>query len=195
MTPTAPAGLLTAEEFMAFVERPENAGRWFELDRGRVIEMPPPGRPHGVLCSWIAHLLWQYAIRVGGQVTSNDTAFVVGRRPDCVRGADVMLFLTACRLADIPPGPVTDLPALIAEVYSPSDRPGQLNRRVSQYLRRGVPLVWVVYPDDRSVDVYRPGAEVLSLDGDDALAFPDVLPGFAGTVRDLFALPGADPAS
>ena len=40
------------------------------------------------------------------------------------------------------------------EIFSPSDRWGEMNRKVEQYHRRGVPLVWVVDPDERTVDVY-----------------------------------------
>ena len=32
--------LMTAEEFCDWVQRPENANRWFELVRGEVIELP-----------------------------------------------------------------------------------------------------------------------------------------------------------
>lgn len=187
--------LLTAEEFMELASRPENAGRWLELDHGRVIEVPPPGRPHGTVCSWIAHLLWGYAVRAGGQVTTNDTALLVSRDPDTVRGVDVMYFPAAKPLAEIERGPATDVPALVVEVFSPNDRPGKLNRRVTEYLRRGVPLVWVAYPDDQVVVVYRPGREADSFSGNDDLSSPDVLPGFACKVSDLFALPGGPPAA
>jgi hypothetical protein len=33
---------MTAEEFGAWANSPENEGRWFELVRGEVIELPPP---------------------------------------------------------------------------------------------------------------------------------------------------------
>jgi hypothetical protein len=41
--------LFTADDFAAWVDRPENANRWFELVRGRVIELPPHTKPHGVV--------------------------------------------------------------------------------------------------------------------------------------------------
>ena len=50
MTTATATDLMTAEAFFAWVHRPENADRWFELERGKVIEMPPPGHRHGVVC-------------------------------------------------------------------------------------------------------------------------------------------------
>src|SRR5687768_9361360 len=34
---------LTVEEFYEWASRPENAHRWFELERGEPVELPPPG--------------------------------------------------------------------------------------------------------------------------------------------------------
>ena len=47
-TATATARM-TADEFLEFVNRPENEGRWFELVRGEVIELSPPTKKHGVV--------------------------------------------------------------------------------------------------------------------------------------------------
>jgi Uma2 family endonuclease len=47
---TATTTRMTAEEFYDWVHRPENVNKWFELVRGEVIELPPPTRPHGVVC-------------------------------------------------------------------------------------------------------------------------------------------------
>ena len=58
---TATTKLMTADEFCDFVHRPENAGKWFELERGEVIELPPPQKPHGFVCANVAFLLMKYA--------------------------------------------------------------------------------------------------------------------------------------
>lgn len=197
MTPTA-TGLMTAEEFFDWACRPENADRKWELDDGvpeEVTDVPPPGELHGTICTWVSFLLWQYVIARGaGRVIGNDAGLVVRRRPDAVRGPDVMLFLDRKPTDQLSRGHVTEVPPLVVEVYSPSDRPGRLNRRIAQYLKRGVPLVWVVHPEDRTVDVHRPGTAPVNLREVDDLSAPDVLPDFRCKVSDLFALPGAPPA-
>lgn len=201
MTPTAPAGLMTAEEFYDWACLPENADRKWELDDGVPVEvegpdMPPPGELHGVICWVVAFVLGKYLYQRGaGYLCTNDSGLLVRRRPDAVRGPDIMLFLAGKSADRLNRGWADQVPPLVVEVFSPSDRPGKLNRRITQYLKRGVPLVWVVYPEEQTVEVRRPGAEPVSLEGTDPLTFPDVLPGFACTVSDLFALPGAPPAA
>ncbi|MGC1276029.1 MAG: Uma2 family endonuclease [Planctomycetaceae bacterium] len=184
-----PAGLMTAEEFCEFVHRPENEGRWFELDEGKVIELPPSRVPHGFYAQNIGALLWIYARqRKRGYVCSNDSGVVLGRAPDTVRGPDVMFFDDGKSAAEIAAtGYAEDPPVLSVEVLSPSDRPA---RKVAQYLRAGVRLVWVVDPEIREVTVHRPDAEPQLLDADAVLSGGDELPGFECRVVEFFELPG-----
>jgi Uma2 family endonuclease len=185
---------MTAEEFYAWANRPENADRRFELVNGEVEEMPSPGEIHGLICSWVVHILWLYVSRRSqGRVLSNDTGLVVKRGPDTVRGPDVMFFLTSRQLAEASPGHVTDVPDLIVEVLSPTDRHGQTLKRIGQYLKRGVPLVWVIDPEDHTLTAYRPNEFPKLLDEQDELTGNGVLPDFSCRVADLFALPGQTP--
>src|SRR5438552_1692602 len=95
---------MTADEFWEWASLPGNAGTIFELDRGRIIEMPPPGELHGVICGLIAHLLWNYLFQRGkGHVTTNDTGLLVQEDPDTLRGPDVMLFLESRPLDKLNP--------------------------------------------------------------------------------------------
>src|SRR5688500_18242019 len=142
---TAPTKLLTAEDFWDVGHRPENVGKLWELEDGEVAEMPPPSEYHGSLCAWISHLLWDYAIRrARARVCSIDTRLNIRRAPDTVRGPDVMLFDDSKRLEELSQTFAQDVPRLIVEVLSPSDRWSRVNRRIEQYLRRGVPMVWIL---------------------------------------------------
>jgi len=73
------------------------------------------------------------------------------------------------------PGP----PDLAVEVMSPNDSKPEVERKVQEYLRKGVRLVWVVFPRKPAVAVYRPGAPVEMLGESDALDGGEVVPGFA----------------
>lgn len=182
---------LTAEEFWEWVHRPEHQDKLFELDRGEVVEMPSPGETHGMLCGWIAHLLWNYVVRRGaGGVTSNDTGLLVEQDPDTVRGPDIMLFGESRPLEQLSHKFATRIPQLVVEVISPHDKTNQINRRISQYLRRGVPLVWLVDPETRTVAAYRPGQIHQVLDETEELTGEDVLPDLRIRVAEMFALPG-----
>jgi Uma2 family endonuclease len=182
---------MTADEFWEWTRRPENEGRRFELERGEVVEMPPPGEKHGILCGWINHLLWQYVLRRGtGAAGANDTGLRVEEGPDTVRGPDLILFAETQPLDQLNPRFSTRLPRLVVEILSPSDRPNRTNRRVGQYLQRGVPLVWLVDPETRTVGVHRMGQFPITLDEAEELTGMDVLPDFRLRVADLFTLPG-----
>ncbi len=199
--PTA-AGLMTAEEFFEWSCRPENRDRHCELEDGRVIDldtertadMPSPGDLHGAICALVVYLLQGYCFgHRSGRVNSNDTGVLVRRRPDTIQGADVLLFDAVKAVGDLSSGYPTDIPILVVEVYSPSDRPGRLNRRIARYHTHGIPLVWVVYPEELQVDVHRSSQAVQSFEIGDTLAnFPE-LPGFSAPVAALFTLPGQQP--
>jgi Uma2 family endonuclease len=188
---TAQTKLLTAEEFFEFVHRPGNRDRFFELYRGEIIEMPPPNRRHGSICEKVAWTLGSYARqRQKGDVCTNDTGFIVERDPDTVRGPDVT-FYDDVQTFDELPVKYEELPPKVAvEVLSPTDTWARMTRRITQMLRRGVALVWVVDPADRSVTVYRPGKEPYVVEEHEELTGDDVLPGFRCRVADFFTLPG-----
>jgi Uma2 family endonuclease len=186
-------GRMTADEFWEFANRPENEGKRLELVRGEVVEMPSPGELHGLLCGWIAHLLWVYVLkRRSGGVSSNDTGLLVEEGPDTVRGPDLILFGESRTLDQLSPRYSTRIPQLVVEVLSPNDRGNRHARRVGQYLRRGVPLVWAVDPEDRTVAVYRPHENHQVLDETEELTGNGVLADFRLRVAELFALPAEE---
>lgn len=188
---TVATKLLTAEEFWEWANRPENQNKNYELDRGEVVEMPSPGETHGMLCGWIVDLLWTYVVRRGvGGVTSNDTGLLVEQAPDTVRGPDIMLFGESRPLEQLNRKFSTRIPQLVVEVVSPHDKLNQINRRLSQYLRRGVSLVWLVDPETRTVAAYRPGQIHQVFDETEELTGEDILPDLRVRVAELFALPG-----
>lgn len=187
---TATTGLLTAEEYWEWRTRPENQDRCCELEDGVIVDMPSPGLLHGVVCGLVAYLLMQYVIqRRKGYVCTNDTGLLVARKPDSVRGPDVMMFDEAVRFEELSPKFAETVPALIVEVQSPSDKIAKTNRRISQYLRRGVRLVWLVDPDTRTVTVYRPGQIHQVADDTEELAGDLAPAGFRCRVVDFFTLP------
>ncbi len=187
MTP-ATATAMTADGFLDWLVREELDGRAYELVRGEVMEMPPPTRLHGLYC-WLAiKVLTEYVTRRGaGHLLTNDAGILVGRDPDTLRGADVILFLRNPAPQDFAGKYVTDVPDLVVEVISPSDRQMDVNLRVNQYLDRGIPLVWLIDPEERLVTVCRPREFPKALDETGELTGSGVLPDFACPVRALFA--------
>ena len=190
--PTASARRMTAAEFFTWVHRPENRNRFFELDRGEVVEMPPPGKYHGFVCGNIAGILRTFAIqRRKGYVCTNDAGLLVEQDPDTVRGPDVTFYEDAQTAADMDRQYAARPPLLAVEVLSPQDRFNRTTRRITQMLRAGVAVVWLVDPEGRDVSVCRLGQDpVLVAEGQELNGDP-VLPDFRCRVADFFAVPGA----
>lgn len=183
---------MTAEEFFEFVHLPENAGRWFELDEGEVIELsPPPRKHHGFVCGNIAWILGSYIRNCGaGCLFTNDTGLIVSRDPDTVRGPDIALHDGDLDLEalEAESGYSDDVPTLIVEVLSPSNRPGEVLRKVTQYLHSGVKVVWVVDPVAKDVILHKPGSEPVVLSTDDTIEGGEALPEFTSPVIDFFRI-------
>jgi Uma2 family endonuclease len=170
----------TAEDVVAL------PGRW-ELVRGEVREMSPPGGEHGVVGADFAFLLTGHVKQHRlGRVFAAETGFLVARNPDTIRGADIA-FVAAARVPDpIPSGWMTVVPDLAVEIVSPGDRAAEIAEKVNDWLGGGVRLVWVVYTRQRTVHGFRAGGDRLVLTAADVLDGEDVVPGFSVTVRDIF---------
>ena len=144
---------MTAEELLRL---PEN-GKRYELVGGELREMVPAGARHGDVAMTLGILLGQHvrAERLG-RVLAAETGFRISRDPDTVRAPDVS-FVSRER---VPPGGPPDgywelAPDLAVEVVSPNDTAAEVQSKAQMWLESGVRLVWVVYPDTRSVVVHK----------------------------------------
>lgn len=185
MTTATSSALLTAE---AFAELPDPLdGSRQELVQGVIVTMPPPSMHHGVVCNRVGRKVGNFVEeRNLGFVSNNDSGVILERDPDTVRGPDVA-FWTRERLPAVPARGYPEVPPdLVVEVLSPSDLFPRVLRKVQQYLKAGVGMIWIVVPDDRSVTVFRPGQSEVILGERDILTGADVLPGFTCVVADLF---------
>ena len=182
---------MTAEEFCDWVQRPENADRWFELVRGEVIELPAPLKVHGVVCANIGRLLTTVAFEQGkGYAASNNSGVILERDPDTVRGPDLAYYEDATTFAELHPQFGEVPPRLAVEVLSSSDRSSRITEKVNDYLNNGVELVWLIEPELHAVTVCRLGRQPQVVKEGEELTAEEVLPGFRCRVADLFLLPG-----
>ncbi len=190
MTPTIPAApappLMTAEEFVRL--HGDESG--VELVRGHFVRLPMAGAEHGEVCGNAYAFVREAAKAMAlGRVMCNDTFVRVGTNPDTFRGADVC-FISYARLPKDQPrpkGPLDTPPDLVIEVRSPTDRVGDVEAKVAEYLAAGVTAVVVLDPAVESAAVYRRGDDFPQrMHNGDELALPDVLPGFAVPVRRFF---------
>lgn len=130
--------------------------------------------------------LWNDEHQLGLGVGSDCGLEIFPWLPGHVRFSDGAFLLRSRVPADFyESGHLRVAPDLVLEVVSPGDIADEVEHKVSLYLRAGVPIVWVVYPNDRTVYVHTaPGTRRLT--EDDTLDGGEVLPGFAVRVGELF---------
>ncbi|MGP0065523.1 MAG: Uma2 family endonuclease [Isosphaeraceae bacterium] len=176
--------LMTADEY---ARRPD-PGHPEELVRGRIVPMSFPDRRHGQICTHAICLLGRFLeVHDLGHVVSNNAGVITERNPDTVRGADVAFY----SYTRIPKGPLPgndgpEVPELVVEVRSPSDRWPKIIAKVAEYLDAGVSVVIVLDDESRTALLYFSDRPSLNLKSDDELTIPEILPGFAVAVRRFF---------
>ncbi|MYA41249.1 MAG: Uma2 family endonuclease [Gammaproteobacteria bacterium] len=188
--PTTEAKLLTAEELL----RLDAEGVRGELIRGVLCETMPTGELHGKIVMRLGGLLFGFVEPEGlGTLFASDSGIWLERDPDTVREPDIA-FTSSQRLPldAWNAGYAEVVPDLVVEVASPSDSRREVHDKAHMWLNHGVRLVWVVQPETRTVDVYRPDGAIATLGEQDSLDGLDVLPGFTCDVSAVFGPPPAD---
>ncbi|HSU67593.1 MAG TPA: Uma2 family endonuclease [Tepidisphaeraceae bacterium] len=104
-----------------------------------------------------------------------------GRKPDVV-------FVSFDRLParSIPSGDLHVVPDLAVEVLSPSNTGLEVEAKLDEYLDAGVPLVWIVNPDRRTIRVYRSDGTTHLFRGQDVIENEPLLPEFRMLTADVF---------
>ncbi|NEP48972.1 MAG: Uma2 family endonuclease [Moorea sp. SIO3C2] len=69
-------------------------------------------------------------------------------------------------------------PDFVVELRSSSDTLKSLQDKMVEYIENGAKLGWLINPQQRHVEVYRPGLTVEILDNPVELSGKEVLPGF-----------------
>src|SRR5258708_34206456 len=158
----------------------------YELHAGELIEMSPAGYAHGIVAGWLLYLIMAFVEAHDlGEVTNAETGFVLLADPYTVVGADVG-FVSKSRLVPMTGRYHPIAPDMAIEVISPNDRATEVERKILAYLRAGTHLLWVVYPDEKVIYVYRPGHDVIVAQANDILDGYDVLPEFKLPVATVF---------
>ncbi|MGD9714505.1 MAG: Uma2 family endonuclease [Thermomicrobiales bacterium] len=161
----------------------------FELWEGELVEVSPSGAKSSGIAFRIGGFLFNYAeTQNPGLFTNAEGGFVLSRNPNTVVAPDIG-FVKGERLpAGLPSSFIEGCPDLAVEVISPTDGPADIARKQALYARAGVPLVWWVDPEARTVTIHRPGQPPAVIDEKGTLDGGDVLPGFSLAVERIFRL-------
>ncbi len=175
---------MTAEELL----RLPHDGHRYELIKGELKVMTPASPRHGRIANMATFLLTRHVRQHDlGVVYAAETGFKLREDPDTVRAADAA-FVAKARIPPEgePEGYWAIAPDLVVEVVSPSDSAPAVQSKVADWLAAGCRIVWVVYPDTKTVTEYHSWQKVQVLTADQSLEGSDVLPGFVCPVRELF---------
>lgn len=175
---------LTLAEYQAL---PDDGRCIDELSRGHLVREPRPGDQHGEIVSELFFLLRSYTNHWPvGRVTV-EGGFLLGSNPPTVRGPDIAFVRSARLGTEKNASFFIGAPDLAIEVVSPSNRPGELLAKISEFLDAGTQIVWVVYPATRTVVEHAADGSIRIFNAEDTLSAPALLPGFEAPVEQIFA--------
>jgi Uma2 family endonuclease len=175
---------MTAEEFGNRLD----PGFPEELVRGRIVAKPVPDRRHGFVCSKADRIFGNFVDEHNlGRVMSNDSGVITERGPDTVRGADVCYY----SYERLPKGPLEkgygpEVPELVVEVRSSTDRWRDIHEKITEYLHAGVLVVVVLDPGPSTAHVFGAEDPPKTLRAEEDLVFPGILEGFKVRVGRFF---------
>ena len=183
--PSSIALHVTQEQFEAL----SAANRDLKLERtatGELIVNPPTGGETGYRNSKISYFLVKWVEEQGGSGIPFDssTGFRLPNGAD--RSPDVS-WIERERWESLTPqqqkGFVPLCPDFALELRSESDSLPKLQAKMREYINNGTRLGWLIDPQNRRVEIYRPGRDVEVLENPSNLSGEDVLPGFTLDLR------------
>ncbi len=175
---------LTLDEFLALPETEPPS----EYICGEVVQKSMPSFEHGLIAAGLIIELGNHLARSGEGVVVPEVRHA-SRDEQRAYLPDVGVILrehrpqrgTRARALDLPPD-------LAIEVLSPGDRPGRVAERLAFYLRAGVRLVWIIDPEERTLDAHRPGEPSQHYAGEGIVTGVPVLAEFELDLGKLFGL-------
>ena len=179
---------VTPEQFAALARvNPD-----LQLERtstGVLIVNPPTGSESGNRNAKIITQLgvWSEANESLGEVFDSSTGFELpngaNRSPDAswvrkerwnaLTSAQKKTFAPLC-------------PDFVVELRSATDTLKDLREKMQEYLDNGATLGWLIDPQNKRVEIYRPGQSVEILENPESLSGESVLPGFTLSLKRLF---------
>ena len=155
-------------------------------------EMTRRNRFHGSSESRIARVLANWALSLPEprpEVASGEIGFVLSSSPDRSVTVGIDVAVISAELADSEGDEswlYEGIPLLAVEILSPSDTIKEVSAKLKTYRECGVPIVWIVDTDLRTVTEHRPDREPKLFTKADTLAAEPHLPGFTCRVAEFF---------
>lgn len=176
---------ITIEAFEAFLKRPENRDRLWELIHGKVVEKVPT-EEHGLIAGNIL-----FALKLYIRQTKKGRAGMEIRHQRSTDDRNSRLPAVSYSADNTRPvvteGAVSIYPDVAVEVKSPDDSYVEMRDTAHFYLAQGTRMVWLIYPAKRAMEIIT-ADDIQWLTIHDTLTAEDVLPGFSVPVAEIFQL-------
>jgi Uma2 family endonuclease len=168
---------LTLDEFLALPEKKP----YREFFAGEVIEKVAPDPAHGTIVSGLNQDIRNTVDREAAALEVMTEVRHEDRAQDWVYLPDVSVTRRDRLPADWLKrrrGPLQVTPDFAIEVLSPDDEPADVRKRVDQYMKAGLRLLWILDADSESIAVYEPGKASRTHRSPDVLDAGPVFPEF-----------------
>jgi len=175
----------TADDLLALADAEEH----YELVRGDLMVMSPASPTQGRYAARLVGALISYLEEhEQGEVYTAEPGFQLRTEPEQIVRAPDVAFLHRDKIP--PPEQQTGFwpvaPDLVIEIISPSETSQMVQEKVQDYLKAGTRLIWLVYPNTKTVVEYRSFAQIRHLMLGNELEGGEVLPGFSYPLSRLF---------
>jgi Uma2 family endonuclease len=122
-----------------------------EVVDGEILIMPPNKWNHTVIVANLRDALVAQLDRREVQVVDSSFGLVIRKAPLTSRVPDLAVFLKSTIVEQ--DGYIHSAPQLVVEVLSPGNTRRERERKLADYASLGVPEMWVVSPEARTVEV------------------------------------------
>lgn len=123
------------------------------------------------------------------EVVGGEAGFVLSKSPDHSTTVGIDVAVISAELADSEVSESSmheGIPILAVEILSPYDTVKEIAAKLKKYRECGVPIVWIVDTDLRTVTEHRPDREPKLYTKADTITAEPHLPGFSCAVAEFF---------
>jgi Uma2 family endonuclease len=122
-----------------------------EVVNGVIVPMPPPKAIHAYVVDSLGDMLKRHVDRAQVRVLLTQFGLVIRKAPLAVRIPDLAMFRKSNVVEE--DGYFHSAPELVVEVLSPSNNRSEREAKLRDYESLGVPEVWVLSPEARTIEV------------------------------------------
>jgi Uma2 family endonuclease len=188
MVAAPPRPSATARYTTADLDSFPDDGKLRELVDGHLVAWDAPNRLHGYFMGALSRLIGNRVAEANlGLILTGDPLIRIQNSEHDARGPDLCFYARGRIPHDLTVAVGEEPPDFVVEILSPTDRAGEVQRKVVDWLRAGVKLLllWYIDPDTGTTIVYHAGW-ITTVGAVQVVVGADVLPGLRLRLHTVF---------